>query len=233
MWFAKDQRINFGQAMGGALNLVCVDIDPRNGGSESYFDLIQHYGDDAFPPTREKTTGGGGWHKFYRLSKPLQGTGELKAKLAPGVDIKGKGGYVVAPLGDHVSGTPYGAENGLDIALAPPWMEAEIVKAAVGERPSRPIKFQANKGRMVASFGAQSFDDGERNVGLRNVMRGRWAHADKYSIRDVNDLYEQMREVRDTRCAPGDDMGATDAQLMEMSHRTVRKYARGVSEVSQ
>jgi hypothetical protein len=226
MWHAKDPRINFGQAMGGDLNLVCVDVDPRNGGSESYFDLIQHYGDEAFPATREKPTGGNGWHKLYRLSKPVTGNGELKAKLAPGIDVKGAGGLIVAPLCDHVSGRAYGPDNGQEIALAPAWMEERIIKAAEGERPPEPIKFQADKGRTFAAGGAKNFADGERNNGLRDVMCGRWVHG---HATDAGDLYEQMREVRDTRCAAGGDNGATDAQLWRMVHSTVRKFARGES----
>ena len=226
MWYAKDPRINFGQAMGGDLNLVCVDIDPRNGGSESYFDLIEHYGEEAFPATREKPTGGNGWHKLYRLSKPITGTGELKAKLAPGIDVKGAGGMIVAPRGDHVSGRAYGPDNGQEIALAPAWMEEEIIKTAAGFVAPETIKFQADRGRVVASKGGRYFPEGERNNGLRDVMCGRWVHG---HATDAGDLYEQMREVRDTRCAAGDDMGATDAELWDMAQRTVRKFARGES----
>jgi hypothetical protein len=61
---------------------------------------------------------------------------------------------------------------------------------------------------------------------LRDVMCGRWVHG---HATDAGDLYEQMREVRDTRCAAGDDMGATDAELWDMAQRTVRKFARGES----
>jgi hypothetical protein len=229
MWYAKDPRINFGQQMGGERNIVCVDIDPRNGGSESYFDLIEHYGEEAFPATREKTTGGGGWHKLYRLSKTITDNGELKAKLAPGIDVKGAGGMILAAHSDHVSGKTYGHDNGREIELAPAWMEERIIKAAEGERAPEPIKFQADKGRTVAAGGARNFADGERNNGLRDVMRGRWAHADEYGIETVQDLYQQVREVRDGRCAPGGDMGATDAALWDMAQRTVRKYARGES----
>jgi hypothetical protein len=229
MWFAKDPRLNFGQQMGGARNIICVDVDPRNGGSESYFDLIEHYGDEAFPATREKTTGGGGWHKLYRLSKPIKGNGELEAKLAPGIDVKGAGGLIVAPLGDHVSGKTYGHDNGREIELAPAWMEERIIKAAEGERPPEPIRFQADKGHTFTTGGAKRFAEGGRNNGLRDVMRGRWAHADEYGIETVHDLYQQMREVRDTRCDAGKDSPATDAELWDMAQRTVRKYARGES----
>jgi hypothetical protein len=227
MWCAKDPRLNYGQRMGGERNIICADIDPRNGGSESYFDLIEHYGDEAFPATREKPTGGGGWHKLYRLSKPIKGNGELKAELAPGIDVKGEGGQIVAPLGDHVSGKAYGHDNGREIELAPAWMEERIIKAAEGERAPEPIRFQADRGRTFASGGAKHFADGGRNNGLRDVMRGRWAHADKYGIRDANDLYQQVREVRDTRCDVGKDSPATDAELRDMVRRTVQKYPRG------
>jgi len=226
MWYAKDPRLNYGQAMGGALNLVCVDVDPRNEGDASYHDLISAHGDDAFPATREKTTGGGGWHKLYRLTKPIQSNGELKAKLAPGIDIKGAGGYIVAPLGEHVSGRTYGAENGLDIALAPTWMEAEIVKAAEGERPSRPIKFQANKGRMVAAVGARTFPEGERNNGIRDFACGRWVHGFADSEAD---LIQQTLEANATRCVPP----LPEAEAIGLARSAARKYARCVSEVSQ
>jgi hypothetical protein len=226
MWFAKDPRLNFGQAMGGALNLFAVDIDPRNEGDASYHDLLQAHGDDAFPDTREKTTGGGGWHKLYRLAKPLQGNGELKAKLAPGVDVKGAGGYIVAALGDHVSGQNYGAENGLEIALAPKWMEAEIVKAAKGERPTKPIKFQATKGRMVATVGARTFLEGERNNGLRDVACGRWLHG--FAVNEA-DLIQQTLEANASRCVPP----LPESEVIGLARSAARKYARGLSEVSQ
>ncbi len=229
MWYAKDPRINFGQAMGGDLNLVCIDIDPRNGGSESYFDLVQHYGEDAFPETREKTTGGNGWHKLYRLSKPITGNGEVKAKLAPGIDVKGAGGMIVAPLGDHVSGRTYGHDTGREIALAPVWMEERIIKAVEAESAPEPIKFQADKGRASASTaGGRHFPKGERNDGLRDVACGRWIYG---FAADAHALFEQVREVRDTRCehVPGDPP-PTDAEVWDLTLRTVRKYARGAAQ---
>ncbi len=169
----------------------------------------------------------GGWHKLYRLSKEIKGTGELKAKLAPGIDVKGAGGMIVAPLGDHVSGRAYGHDNGREIELAPAWMEERIIKAAEGARAPEPIRFQADKGRTFTTGGARRFADGERNNGLLRVMRGRWAHADKYGIETVHDLYQQMREVRDTRCDAGKDSPATDTELWNMARRTERKYTRG------
>lgn len=53
-WFDKDPRINIGIAMGGPLNLICVDVDPRNGGDATFYDLVEAHGDDAFPETYTK-----------------------------------------------------------------------------------------------------------------------------------------------------------------------------------
>jgi hypothetical protein len=131
---------------------------------------------------------------------------------------------IVAPLGDHVTGKTYGHDNGREIELAPAWMEERIIKAAEGERAPEPIKFQVDRGRAYASAGGRQFADGERNNGLRDVACGRWVHG---YAEDAHDLYQQMREVRDTRCAAGKDSPATDSELYDLALRTVRKYARG------
>jgi hypothetical protein len=68
------------------------------------------------------------------------------------------------------------------------------------------------------------FAEGERNNGLRDVACGRWANG---YAEDARALFQQMIEVRDTRCAPGKDSPATDAELWEMVQRTTRKFARG------
>ena len=72
--------------------------------------------------------------------------------------------------------------------------------------------------------GARYFEEGERNAGLLKVACGRWRYA---YAEDAQDLYQQMRQVRDTRCAPGKDSPATDTELWNMVERTVRKYTRG------
>jgi hypothetical protein len=225
-WFDEDPRCNFGLAMGGTLNLICVDVDPRNDGDATYYDLEIAHGPDAFTKTREKKTGGQGWHKLYRLSESIKpATGELKGKLGPGIDIKGAGGLIVAAGSSHESGNFYGPENGEPIAYAPEWIERAVRKAAAGEQPEKPVDFQAYRDRkQTSSSAARFFGDGERNNGLRDVMAGRWING--FAV-DASDLYQQMLDVRETRCAEGEDRGASDAKLWEMVQRTVSKYSRG------
>ncbi len=82
---------------GAVSGVAVVDIDPAHGG---------RHVPALMPPTATVTTGGGGWHLYYRHpgrlipSRPLPGH--------PGIDIKADGGYVVAPPSVHpTSGRPY------------------------------------------------------------------------------------------------------------------------------
>ena len=72
-----------------------VDIDPRNGG---------HLDRALMAPTATVATGGGGWHLHYQHP----GGTEPRPKLSdhPGVDLKGDGGYVVAPPSIHPRNRP-------------------------------------------------------------------------------------------------------------------------------
>jgi hypothetical protein len=68
-----------------------LDIDPRNGGCESWQALIDKYG--PLPETPLVRTGGGGWQ--YLLSFP-PGT-KSRTGVLPGIDLKADGGQVIVP----------------------------------------------------------------------------------------------------------------------------------------
>jgi DNA-binding transcriptional ArsR family regulator len=101
--------------------LLVVDCDPRNGGPAERAELVRRFG--PIPETAEVITGGGGRHLFFRYD----GGGVPKA-LAEGIDLKGDGGYVVAPPSMHPSGKRYevdglgGAKALLNPAELPAWL---------------------------------------------------------------------------------------------------------------
>jgi hypothetical protein len=64
-----------------------LDIDPGKGG-DAYWDAIR----DRLPLTRIHETRGGGLHVLFRHRAGLRNSA---SKLAPGVDIRADGGYVV------------------------------------------------------------------------------------------------------------------------------------------
>jgi hypothetical protein len=117
---------------GTVAGLVVVDIDPAHGG------IV----DPALmSPTAAVSTGGGGWHLYYRHpggrpvpSRPLPGR--------PGVDIKADGGYVVAPPSIHpITGRPYRWVGGRPVGEMPPPLAAACLAETAPPRPSpgRPV----------------------------------------------------------------------------------------------
>lgn len=101
-WWRRWPNANIGIHCGKS-GLLVVDIDPRNGGDETWHDLKLKTGltDD----TVTSLTGGGGRHFFFKLNGTDPKT--LDGKLGPGVDLKRGNGMIVAPGSDHVSGRCY------------------------------------------------------------------------------------------------------------------------------
>jgi hypothetical protein len=101
-WFEQWPDANIGVVTGEISNLVVIDIDPIHGGDDSLDRLQQRYG--PLPPTVEATTGGGGRHLYFAHPGVLV---RNRAGLMQGIDVRGDGGYVVAPPSVHPSGRPY------------------------------------------------------------------------------------------------------------------------------
>lgn len=120
-WWARVPDANVGIATGAASGLVALDSDPRNGGDESLV-MLENSLPDGLPDTPRSVTGSGGEHLLFRA--PAGRVGNFKGKDwgFPGLDVKGDGGYIVAPPSLHVSGRRYQWDGGAhpdDLALAP------------------------------------------------------------------------------------------------------------------
>ena len=125
-WWAMWPSANIGISCGPS-KLVVIDIDPKNGGDESYLDLIQKYGRRLLTHTVTATTGGGGEH--YLFSAPTSGgvhnvtsSPKLPGPLGPGVDVRAIGGYIVAAPSLHESGRRYEWQDGYapgDVSMEP------------------------------------------------------------------------------------------------------------------
>lgn len=127
-WWTANPDANVGLVTGATNHLFVLDIDFRDGNAvQSRDDLIEQYG--PIPDTCEVETGSGR-HVFFAFD----GT-RLPRQLAPGIDLKGNGGYVVAPPSIHPSGKVYTFDglNGQDalLQLAPPpdWLLNAIAEA--------------------------------------------------------------------------------------------------------
>jgi archaellum biogenesis ATPase FlaH len=100
-WYTKYPDANIGIATGAKSGLEVLDVDPRYGGSNSIIELVKKHGE--FRDTYTVRTGGNGQHYYY--THP--GGTVTNGTPYPGIDIKGDGGYVVAPPSNHSSGGVY------------------------------------------------------------------------------------------------------------------------------
>ena len=134
-WYARWPDAGVGIVTGTVSGLVVLDVDPANGGAESQRELEARHG--ALPATVEVRTGGGGWHLYF--AQPEEGPAvRSDAALAPGIDVRGAGGLVVAPPSLHASGHLYGWRVGRspdEIAVAP--LPEWLVTGLRAEHPRR------------------------------------------------------------------------------------------------
>ncbi len=146
-WWAMWPQANIGIRTGLESGLLILDVDPRNGGSESLEKLLSRYG--GLPDTLVCSTGGGGWHYYFQYPGPR--LVQLKGKVPdyPGLDIKLDGGYVVAPPSRHISGGTYRWQTDwrtTAIAPVPEWL-LELIR--VEEKTSGRQKKPSTRGEAL------------------------------------------------------------------------------------
>ncbi len=112
-----DKRPGCNVAIATRPDLFALDLDVKTGGMES-FDRLKD--GRELPETATARTGSGGRHHYFRAPG---GVGCCNG-LEPGIDVKGRHGYVVAPPSLHPSGTSYTWERhpGDGVADAPAWL---------------------------------------------------------------------------------------------------------------
>lgn len=136
LWPFASLRIATG---GPKSRLLGIDIDPRNGGADSFAALLTEHPEEPLPDTPEVITGGGGRHLYFRISSKLGDGLPHKADVRPGVELCfGQG--LTAPPSRHASGGEYvwaPARAPWEIALAeaPEWLFRLALKEAAAGAP--------------------------------------------------------------------------------------------------
>ncbi len=174
-WWRRWPGANVGIATGHPSGVAVVDIDPVAGGRSSIED-IRAAGHDL-PVTLFAFTGGGGFHLFYSVPAGLR-VGNTVGQLpvvgsAPGIDLRGDGGYVVAAPSVHFSGHRYRWSNRAgELEQLPLWL-ARPVGAEPQEVPRRNREFGASRygsAALAAEVDAvRRLAVGERNHGLNRA----------------------------------------------------------------
>lgn len=132
-WWTQEPRANIGMPTGEASGRDAIDEDPRNGGDA---------GPLCLPPTLTVYTPSGGRH-FHYLHPGGYLKGDNTGKVAPGIDVKASGGYVVLPP-SVVDGKPYRWEDEaqplaeMPARIAVRLMTRETVKRPASARHAAP-----------------------------------------------------------------------------------------------
>ena len=99
-WWRKWPDANIGIATGAMSGIVVIDVDGANGLAFLKTLVDQH---EPLPRTAIVKTARG-WHFYFAL--PAQCT-LIPCSTGNGLDVRGDGGYVVAPPSRHASGHVY------------------------------------------------------------------------------------------------------------------------------
>lgn len=122
--FARLGKSNIGVKTGDDLFVVDVDVRNGKGGEASLLALQEKHGE--LPTTFMVRTPSGGRHLYFKTSTPVKSS---VSKLAPGIDIRGEGGFVVG-AGSSLHGEgEYRIEVDTGVAIAPDWLIAAAGRA--------------------------------------------------------------------------------------------------------
>lgn len=175
--WARRPMANVGILTGPASGVWVLDVDPEHGGDAALRQLIERHG--PLPDTYTVRTGSGGVHYYW--SMPEWDLTNSRGRLPDGIDVRGRGGFVVAP--PSISGKgPYLVPEGVTatVAAAPAWL-LDLVRprpapiAQVAPMQAQPYAYAAmpngrDRGVMYAREGVgrelyelQSAPPGQRN----------------------------------------------------------------------
>ena len=101
-WWRQSPNANIGMPTGHASGIVVLDVDVRGQGRESL--TVLEAANGPLPPSWRAITGSGGAHILFAC--PLE-TIPNRVGFQPGLDVRGDGGYIVAPGSVHASGGVY------------------------------------------------------------------------------------------------------------------------------
>jgi hypothetical protein len=132
-WFGKEPGLMIGMPTGAASGLVVLDVD-GDAGFESLRDLERKHG--PLPRTASVKTPRGGSHFHFR--HPKVDVACSVAKIAPSIDIRGDGGYVIVPPSRTADGRGYEVDEGCGPAEMPVWLLAAAATAGDEPRQARP-----------------------------------------------------------------------------------------------
>lgn len=221
----------------GASGLVVLDLDVKNGrdGIAALAALEARHG--ALPATLTARTPTGGEHRYFRATEGVE-IRNSEGKIAPGVDVRGLGGYVLAAP-STVNGAGYVWTHDAPIAALPAtWIDLlarhEPARPRLAlARPPRPSDRRARvycdralegEARELAR-GAR----GERNSTL-NASAFSLATLAHHGVFTRTDAYHALRRAGEDNGMIGDDGARSFDATFESGWRAGLEHPREIPE---
>jgi hypothetical protein len=194
-------------------NLVVLDVDAAHGGEASLQRLVQAHG--PLPWTVEARTGGGGRHLYFIHPGGLVPN---RAGFRPGLDLRGDGGYVVAPPSVHPSGRAYAwAATGDPERAVPAALPAWLLHAVSGALGKGRVGHTREHWRRLVAEGVV---EGVRNASLASLT----GHL-LFRGADPEVVLELMLAWNRARCRPplADEEVARTVESITRAHERQRQ----------
>lgn len=204
-WWGRWPDANLAVRTGKPSGLIVLDVDGQEG-ADNLRGLEREHG--SLPRTASTTTPRGGSHCYYRA--PAEPVKTSAGVIAPGVDVRGDGGYVLVPPSVGANGRAYCWDEEATPAEMPTWLRS-LAGGAPGaiRRPEPPSTWV----RMVQA----GLPEKQRNAGLTRLVGHLLA-------RDVDvRLVGSLAHLVNTRCRPPLDGDEVDRIVGSIAGREVRK----------
>lgn len=172
-WWTRWPNANVAVRTGEVSGVVVLDIDPDHGGDDALAQLVRRH--EPLPAGPAVRTGSGGLHLYFEHPGPA--VRNSAGSLGPGIDVRGDGGYVIAPPSRHASGASYEWQTTGALPALPEWLLAAMHRAEPALPRSRgPIRLS----HAISAWARAALDDEANRVrtaseGTRNSTLNRAA----------------------------------------------------------
>lgn len=154
-WWLEWPWANIGIATGSQSGIAVIDVDERAGGFLSLSQIAP-----MLPETLTVQTGGG-LHWYLAVQEPIH-----TRQIAPGIELRGDGSYVVAPPSRHANGRDYQWIRNAPIAPMPPALAAAKDSAKATRNGRITVE---PMGHWVADLLRSDITEGQRNTTLTRL----------------------------------------------------------------
>jgi len=206
-WWRVEPRFNIGAATGALSGILVIDVDGPAAEAELRR-LEAEHGD--LPDTATVFTARG-THRWFEHPDDATPIHNSAGKLAPGIDIRATGGFVLVPPSIHPSGKKYRWGSETTIAAPPSWLVEKLSAPADGVAAATPPDEWAD---LIAA----GVPEGRRNCSIAKLA----GHLLRRRI-DPYVALELLRSWNEARCRPPLSDAAVERIVGSISARELRR----------